>query len=205
MSALASGWLLGAFIRELELQISEVVRLERNGYGRIGGEFSQSSFQFRDQFRRFLPVGLEGGVGEGLRSQESIEPLGQPNQITGRQPLNLLLDLLDAHEVNLAVHGEFATGKTGEQGAAVFSAMTNVPALRRHPLFGVDKDVGVNEDPPASRDGVHAHCSKKSASMLARNGSGVSANSGMSKKRLSPAPGSEGSRRLKDTYHGNEI
>ncbi len=48
-------------------------------------------------------------------------------------------------------------------------------------------DIGIDEYPRADRDGIEAHCSKKSACMLARNCSGVSAKSGVERNRRRPA------------------
>jgi hypothetical protein len=70
---------------------------------------------------------------------------------------------------------EFRQHNGGKNTADIPLAATlhETPALRRHPAPGVNEDIGINKHPRACGDGVEAHCSKKSASMLARNRSGV--------------------------------
>ena len=119
MSALASGCLLGAFIRKLTLQGVEVVRLERNRDGWIGGVFGEAAVQFGYKFRGFLPVVIGRGRRGSVGGQKTIEPFGQPNHLAGRQPLNLLLDLLNAHGENLAFESGFASRNMGKRVRAV--------------------------------------------------------------------------------------
>jgi hypothetical protein len=74
MSALASGCLLGAFIKELALEILEIVRFERNRNGRIGPELREAALQFNDKFRRFLPLRLGCDFRGSAGSQKAVEP-----------------------------------------------------------------------------------------------------------------------------------